>query len=682
MARDPYKYFRIEARELLEQLGRGFLDLEKTPATPELMSKLLRLTHTLKGAARVVKQLDISESAHAIEEVLAPFRDNPASVRREDTDAILRLLDTIDRHVAGLALPAENAPAAAPKPAVEEALRTVRAEVGEMDSLLEGVAEIHAQIKAHRRSFDSLGRAHVLADLLAQQLGSRRRGEAGRAEAGGQSYALAEELGAALGGIERDLGASMDRVERELHQLRDAAEQLRLLPAEVLFTALERTVRDVAGTLGKTARFEGRGGQARLDAHVLGALQGALLQLVRNAVAHGIESPAQRQAAGKPQAGQITLGVARYGQRVIFTCADDGGGVDLEAVRRAAQRKGLPPEEIGKLDAAGLLRLLLRGGISTSGAVTEMAGRGIGMDLAREAAERLGGELSVRTEAGKGTAVDLVVPLSVASLDAVLVEAAGTAAAIPLDTVRRTLRVSAADIVKSAQGRSIVHDGKMIPFLPLARVLRQGNAAASGERSWSAVIVQGRKEAAAVGVDRLLGTTNIVFRPLPEFAPASPLVAGASLDAEGNPQLVLDIEGIIEAMSRPGAADTQSAAPRISILVIDDSLTTRMLEKSILESAGFEVGLATCAEEGLDAARAGNYALFLVDVEMPGMDGFAFVEQIRADPVLRDIPAILITSRSSPEDLRRGKEVGAQRYIVKSEFDQKQFLDHVRQLAA
>jgi two-component system chemotaxis sensor kinase CheA len=680
MARDPYKYFRIEARELLEQLGKGLLDLEKGAAAPGLMSQMLRLTHTLKGAARVVKQIEISECAHAIEEVLTPFRDTPAAVPRQGIDEVLRLLDIIGSRVAALALPAEEMPAAPARPVLEEAFRTVRADVGEMDALLEGIAETHAQIKTLKRSFSSVERARVLADLLAQQQSPRHHGEGARATIAGRSYALAEELGTLLTGLEQDLTASTDRVERELRQLRDTAEQLRLLPVSALFTSLERTVRDAAQTLGKKAMFDSRGGEVRLDAHVLGVLQSALLQLVRNGVAHGIETAAERKAAGKPEEGCIALGVARFGRRIVFSCSDDGRGVDLDAVRRAARRKGLPSAEIQKLDAAGLLQLLLRGGISTSSAVTEMAGRGIGLDLAREAAERLGGELNISTEANKGTTIELVVPLSVASLDALLVETSDTVTAIPLDMVRYTLRVAASDVVQNAQGQSIVHQGCLIPFVPLSQVLRPGGTMARYERPWSAVVVQGRESAAAIGVDRLLGTTNIVFRPLPELSPLSTVVAGAWLDAEGNPQLVLEVDGIVDAASQADADDPGAATPRISILVIDDSLTTRMLEKSILESAGFDVSLATSAEEGLEAARAGHYALFLVDVEMPGMDGFTFVEHVRADPKLGNIPAILITSRASAEDLQRGKDVGAQRYIVKREFDQREFLEHVRQL--
>jgi two-component system chemotaxis sensor kinase CheA len=184
-----------------------------------------------------------------------------------------------------------------------------------------------------------------------------------------------------------------------------------------------------------------------------------------------------------------------------------------------------------------------------------------------------------------------------------------------------------------------------------------------------------------VGVERLRGTQNVIVRRLPDCTPSDPIVAGASLDAEGHPQLILDPEGLVEYVGRAGLALAAMPMPRAPILVIDDSLTTRMLEQSILESAGYEVHLAVSGEDALECARKCRYSLFLVDVEMPGMDGFTFIEHARADPVLRDIPAVLVTSRATPEDRQRGLKVGARSYIIKGEFDQSEFLEKIRLLA-
>jgi len=312
--------------------------------------------------------------------------------------------------------------------------------------------------------------------------------------------------------------------------------------------------------------------------------------------------------------------------------------------------------------------------------VTEVSGRGIGLDVVRDSVARLGGEVRVTTEAEKGTTVELDAPLSLAAFDALAVEAGGVAAAIPLEAVRRTSRVASDEIAPTAQGQALAYEGTVIPFLPLPAVLSGSAAPRRDPGMWSAVIVEGRSGVAAIGVHRLLGTASIVVRPLPALAPASAVVSGVWIDADGTPQVVLDPDGLVGHAQRHRERGPEADARRRPILVVDDSLTTRMLEQSILESAGYEVDLASSGEEALTKARDTAYALFLVDVEMPGMDGFTFIERAGASPSLRDVPCILVTSRALPEDRQRGLDVGARAYIAKGEFDQDRLLEHIRRL--
>jgi two-component system chemotaxis sensor kinase CheA len=685
MAADPYKYFRLEARDLLDQFGQAVLALEKSQNSAVEVQQILRLAHTLKGAARVVKQGEIADHAHAIEDELAPFRQSGGQAPRELIDTILGRLDEMRGRLSSLTAPApapvpgaDAAVEAAPAP--DEHLRTIRIDVAEVDNLLEGVSEAHALLHGLRPAAQSMERAQHLAALLLEQLDSRGA-EPGRpgAAASDQAYATAETLRESLGRLERNLALTIDHMDRELSQLRLAAEQLRLVSAGDLFVSLERTARDTAQTLGKTVSFTASGAGIRLDAFVLGTIQRALVQMVRNAVAHGIEPEAERLAVGKPAAGRIDVVVSRRGRKIIFECRDDGRGVDLDAIRRVATERGLLGADGHALDAKDLMRLVLRGGISTSAAVTAASGRGVGLDVVREAVEKVGGDIAVRTQRGLGAAFELIVPLSLVAVDVLVVDVGGTAVTIPFDAVRRSMLVAGGEISPAASGATIVHDEMVIPFLPLPAALH-GIASAAG-RSWSVVVVAGSAgELAAMGVDRLLGLAKVVVRPLPELAPASAMVAGASLDAQGVPQLVLDPDGLVTEAHKDGSGSAQRAPDRDPLLVIDDSLTTRMLEQSILESAGYQVEVAASAEEGLKVARRKPHALILVDVEMPGMDGFTFVEQIRLDPVLRDTPAILVTSRNAPEDLQRGRDVGAQGYIVKSEFDQEELLTMIGRL--
>jgi two-component system chemotaxis sensor kinase CheA len=334
---------------------------------------------------------------------------------------------------------------------------------------------------------------------------------------------------------------------------------------------------------------------------------------------------------------------------------------------------------------------VLLSGVTTAGTVTELSGRGVGLDVLHEAATQLAGEVTIRSLPGRGTTIDVCVPISMTSLTALLVEAGEVTAALPLDRVRKTARVSDGEIARSGAQDAILIDGAVLPFLPLGEALGLPAAKAAttpaghGLRYWSAVVL-GHDDGpgarlAAIGVDRLVGTAELVLRPLPLLAGALPVVAGASLDAEGTPQLVLDSAALVAAAgaSRRRSASVPVAAPA-PVLIVDDSLTTRMLEQSILESAGYRVETVTSGEEGLERAHSRPFSLFVVDVDMPGMNGFEFVERTRSDPELQAIPAILVTSRDSSEDRSRGVRAGAQAYIVKGEFDQGQLLDTIRRL--
>lgn len=681
MAKDRYQYFRVEARELLDGLSRGALDLEKAPDDKALVARLLRLAHTLKGAARVVQLRELGDLAHAVEDALGPHREEGTPpLPQRAVDAVLRLLDEIAAGVAALgpaggARPEGTAPAERPG---DDPFHSVRVDVRELDELLAAVLEAGVQVTTLGRELGALDRVDEFARALGDQLSSRRAVEGGAAVVP-KARALLEELRRALGEARRTLAVRADHAGSELADVRGAADRLRLLPARAVFGSLERAARDAARALDRAVAFEAVGGDVRVDAGVLAAVRDALLHAVRNAVAHGIEPAAERAREGKPPTGTLRIEVARRGRRVVFSCQDDGRGIDAARVRAAAVRKGLvAPEAAAALDRAALAALLLRGGVSTSATVDAVSGRGVGLDVVRDTAARLEAQVSLRSAPGAGTTVELAVPVSVAALSALHLDAGGATAALPLDAVRSTTFVSPDAIVRLPEGTGIEHEGVVIPFVPLARILRRPLPAA--RRFWSTVVVQAGSRLVAVGADRLAGTSDVVVRPLPAFVEVEPAVAGAALDAEGNPRLVLDPAGLLAAVAGGAAApEPRPERGRAPILVVDDSLTTRMLEQSILESAGYEVDLAVSAEEALAKARARRFGLFVVDVEMPGMDGFEFVRVTRGDPRTA-APAILVTSRGAPEDRQRGLDAGASAYVVKSEFDQGRLLAKIEEL--
>src|SRR5579859_3275203 len=533
MAQDPYKYFRIEARELLEGLSQGVLELEKGAVGKEPVGRLLRLAHTLKGASRVVRQPAIGDLAHAIEDSLTPFREGREEVPKTRINELLRLLDAIGTRLGALDPVRPQAPSAASRPAGEEPLETVRVELGEMDRLLEGVTETTSQLEGLDLDLEKVETALKSASRLVEEASGRRAAGSAGADPVREEriLGLAEELQKTLGDLSRSLGIRIDQAGRELLQVRETANRIRLLPASVIFSSLERAARDAAQSLGKQVAFHAVGGENRLDVQVLGALRDALLHGVRNSVAHGIEPEAERERAGKDPVGQVHLSVQRRGNRMTFICRDDGRGIDIDAVRQAALRKGIPTDaKTGTWTADDAVALLLQGGVSTTRSVTEVSGRGIGLDVVRETASRLKGRLQVRTEAGRGTSVEITVPVSLSSLPAILLEAGGTSTAIPLDAVPATRRIAEKEIARTPEGDSVLHEGKGIPLLLLSRILGGGAASPKDRKFRSIVIVRSGAEHAALEVDRVLGTGSVVVRHLPEWLWADPVVAGAALD--------------------------------------------------------------------------------------------------------------------------------------------------------
>lgn len=698
MAKDPYKYFRIEARELLEAMSQGVLALEKDTSAVDLVPRLLREAHTLKGAARVVKQNEIADLAHSLEDILAvsPGR----ALGRDDINALLRLLDAMTQQLAtllGEAPPMTPAPprsavapaAPAPTPGVpplapaapvavperrSAAFETARVEIGEMDSLLAHVAEANVQVEAIRQAGQALVRARRMAETLTAGMRDAK------SHASTQDLHTAEMLREALVNAAHAIPDHIERLSSDLAQLSSQANRLRLVAASTMFGPLERAVRDAAQLLDKDVDFTATGGDTHLDGHVLSGVRDALLHVVRNAVAHGIEASAERRAANKPVPGKVNVAVERRGHRIVVTCTDDGRGIDVDALKRVAVARGLVDSQAAQtLGTADGMRLIFSPGITTARALTEVAGRGVGLDAVRASIANIKGDIDVESSPGHGTTITVTVPLSLSSVTALLCDGGGFVNLLPLVSVRRIVRVRDADIARMADQESVVHEGQVLPFAPLASLLGQPNV--SRHPIWSVIIIGAPGGVVALGVQQVLGIADVVVRSIPLIAFATPLIAGACLDSDGNPRPMLDPQGLVDAV-RARSHRTQSVTEkvRLPILVVDDSLTTRMLEQSILESAGYQVDLATSAEEALEKAKTGHYALFIVDVEMPGMNGFEFVAKTRADAVLSRTPAILVTSLSLPEHRRRGQEVGAHAYIVKGEFHQEHFLKTVHGL--
>jgi two-component system chemotaxis sensor kinase CheA len=459
----------------------------------------------------------------------------------------------------------------------------------------------------------------------------------------------------------------------------------RLLPISTLFTNLPRAVRDLARDVGKEVNLALLGETTELDRKVIEALNDPLLHMIRNAVDHGIELPDEREAAGKPRQGAIEVSAQAFGAYAEVTLRDDGRGMDPQRLREAAVRKGLLSHDAATvLTDQEALELIFMPGFSTAQMITDISGRGVGMDVVRTNIQELGGQVQIESRPGMGTTIVLTLPLTLVTTRVLLVEIGGQMFGLPASGCRGSLWAYP-DGVRSIEGRAMLpYEGRLAPILRLADLLDVAGAQPFPSRHRTpTVIIGSAQRPLALLIDRLIDEREVVVKPLGVLMERQRRFSGAIQLGDGRLVLLLNPMALAQtargmALARPLAR--RDATRHSRLLVADDSFTTRELIRSILQSAGYEVTTAVDGLDALDKLRAAPYDLVVSDVEMPRVDGFQLTTQIRRDLGLIDLPVVIITSLASETHRRRGLEAGAQAYIVKSQFDQGNLLETVRQL--
>ncbi|RKH57362.1 response regulator [Corallococcus llansteffanensis] len=464
--------------------------------------------------------------------------------------------------------------------------------------------------------------------------------------------------------------------------VRDDLRDLRMVPASQVLEPLRRTVRETASRLGKEVVLELGGTEVRLDRRIVDALKDPLVHLVRNAIDHGLEMPAARRAAGKPEAGRLTVRVEARGTRVGVIVEDDGGGLDPVRVRATAVRRGLMNQEAAdKLSDVQAARLIFQPGFSTREEVTSTSGRGVGLDVVLATAQRLQGSADVEYTQGKGTRFIVDLPLTLAAALGLLVRTGNTITAIPSDTVKRVLRLDKDDIGTVA-GRVVARlDGEQLTFLTLSEAIglpRLELALESGRRQTAVLLALG-DERVLYAIDEVVGQQELVVRSLGKHLQGVPHLAGAAVLDDGRVVPVLNaLELLRAAKPEMRSALNETKLPRI--LVCDDSLTTRFAMKSLLEIAGYPVVTAADGEEAWAVLDRVHCHLVVSDWQMPRLDGVGLARRMKGHPMFRRTPIILVTSLDSQEDRAAGLEAGADGYLVKREVERGKLLELVRQL--
>ena len=445
-----------------------------------------------------------------------------------------------------------------------------------------------------------------------------------------------------------------------------------------------RLVRDLARTLGKQIRWEVRGEQTGVDRDILDKLEAPLSHLVRNAVDHGLESPAEREAAGKPPTGTIRLEARHRAGMLQIMLGDDGRGIDIERLRKKAVDRGMVARPVAdKLSELELLEFLFLPGFSTKEGVTEISGRGVGLDVVQSMVKGVGGSVRVSTQPGRQTTFTLQLPITMSVIRALLVDIGGEPYAFPLTRIDQILFCRHADI-RTVEGRQYFErDGHSIGLVMAAQILETGSGVTPPD-PMPVVVVSDRGQQFGMIVDAFLGERDLEVRPLDPRLGKVPDINSGSILENGNPVLIVDVEDLVRSIDnvlmgrRLSRVEFEQLAERARrrkrILVVDDSITVRELERQLLQSRGFAVDVAVDGMDGWNAIRDVHYDLVVSDVDMPRMDGIGLVSLIKADPARKDIPVVIVSYKDREEDRMRGLDAGANRYLTKSSFHDETFL--------
>ncbi|MCP5366629.1 MAG: response regulator [Hyphomicrobiales bacterium] len=519
---------------------------------------------------------------------------------------------------------------------------------------------------------------------------------AGRAVSGGAVTALAAHgpgLGVAdwqteVGRLYQDIRAKVGRFDIVLKSLQHDMRDLRLVTAVVLLQPLERSVRDIARELGKEISFSVRGQDVEADRSVFERLRDPIMHIVRNAIDHGIEAPDERRAAGKPERGQVSITVATEGSQLVVHITDDGAGLDpVKLARVAVKKKVLSEETAAKIEPDEILDLICRPGFSTSAIITDVSGRGVGMDAARASLQSVKGTLGLDNRPGDGATFTIRVPITLATEHALLVRAGGQVFALPITSVDRVMDLNAADIIEVEAGEAVVIDGESIPVRRLSRVLGLAGEAAQRPGRLPVAVISSGPHRVAAAVDEVIGQQEMVMAPLRPPLRSVRNVAGGTFTGRHGIVIVLNPGQVVETAMRRGGAGrvldqggTEANVRATRVLVVDDSLTTRTLEKNILENHGYAVEVAVNGEDAWERLRDGEFDLVVTDVEMPLLDGFDLTARIKGDDRFRELPVVIVTSLANDGDRQRGIEVGADAYVVKGEFETRALIDIVQRL--
>jgi len=733
--------FQMEVDSQAQSLTGGLLALERDPVAADQLERCMRAAHSLKGAALIVGVGAGVSVTHAMEECFVAAQQGRIALHQGHIDELLRGVDLLQQMArtreqdmgrwetqslaeveafldalhrvaarpvggrrAGMAAPVTNEPRAPQDGGFPPVLlggqlgEAVQGEVlkvtaANLNHLLGLAGESLVESRGFKSFADSLLKLkrrqsdlqHALDRLRAQlsQQPLSDKAQAALAEAQRRASECQQFLAQRL--------VDMDTFDRRAaylsHRLYDGALACHMRPFADGVRAFPRMLRDLARTLGKQLRLDIVGEDTQVDRNVLEKLEAPLGHLLRNAVDHGIESPEERLAAGKSAEAVLSIEARHNAGRLQVTVADDGRGIDLERLRSAVvERKLSNAETAATLNDAELLEFLFLPGFSMKGSVTDISGRGVGLDVVQHVLKQIRGTVRIFTRRGQGTRFQLELPLTLSVARTLLVEVGGEAYAVPLAYIRHVGKVARRD-VELLEGRAHFDlKGRSVGLVTAHQVL--GLAPPQAAPDVLAVIVLGdATHVYGLIVDRFVGERELVVQSLDSRLGKIKDIAAGALMEDGSPALILDVEDVIRSIEKLASAGAPSGVARDAsdavdgkrkrVLVVEDSFTVRELERKLLVNGGFEVEVAVDGMDGWNAARTAHFDLVITDVDMPRMDGIELVTLIKSDPHLKPLPVMIVSYKDRPADRRRGLDAGADYYLAKGSFHDETLLHAV-----
>lgn len=705
------RQFRDLAGERIARLGAAWVQIEQAPGDGERVAELMREIHTLKGEAKVVGFADVTVLAHRTEDLLLRAKARGFAVPPQVGNVVLACLDTLRRLVARTAADAPVelesvlraadaclAPAGSPGPAAAEpprpsppasaevAPRPGEASIRVRSARITAISDVAADLLAGRSEHSFVIRA------LQRELSKLRQRSSARAGPSAREGADGDEPRAGTPGPDGNGSAEAahrlfvqlveldQRQETNLRVLDRAVRDLRLVPMATVMDPFRRAVRDLAVEQGKEAALSVDGEEIEVDKRVLEHLEEPLLHLLRNAVDHGIERPEAREKAGKPRQGRISVSVAPRGAEMCVAIADDGAGMDPTLLRRAAVERGLvPAEAAAALSDPEALNLTFLPGLTTRREATEVSGRGVGMDVVKRRVEELGGRLALKSESGRGTRLEMVVPAS-ASMTRCLVVPVGTERyAIPSPAIVAVRRIDPADVMSIHGGERLRIDGEALPVARLTQLV----AGRAESPPSVGLVLRSAIDRAAVLVEGVGREAELLVRPLGPPLRGLGIVSGAAVLDDGQLAVVLNAAELLALARRRQGEVGRDLAPvgagrgRTKVLFAEDSPIFRALVSDILRGLGHTV---TAVEDGARALEVlGEFGpdLILTDIEMPRLDGIELIRRVRSNARFARVPIVVLSTAGAAADQRRALDAGADAYLVKSELKDRTVADAV-----